>query len=78
MTAVTRRERIIALGALSAMGEATLRLYAEEGARLVLVGRQEDRLKSLAQDLEARGAKSAVVCRSISSAAPTRAPSSPA
>ena len=61
MTAVTRRERIIALGALSAMGEATLRLYAEEGARLVLVGRQEDRLKSLAQDLEARGAKSAVV-----------------
>ena len=61
MTTTARRERIIALGALSAMGEATLRLYAEEGARLVLVGRGDDRLKALALDLEARGAKSVVV-----------------
>ena len=66
VTAKGRRERIIALGALSAIGEATLRLYAQEGARLVLVGRGnakpgDERLKALALDLEARGAKSAVV-----------------
>jgi decaprenylphospho-beta-D-erythro-pentofuranosid-2-ulose 2-reductase len=61
MTDTARRERIIALGALSAMGEATLRLYAAEGARLVLAGRGEDRLTSLAHDLEARGAKSVVI-----------------
>ena len=28
MTTTARRERVIALGALSAMGEATLRLYS--------------------------------------------------
>lgn len=62
MTAnMVRRERVIALGALSAMGEATLRLYAEEGARLVLAARNSERLTALAKDLEARGAKSAVV-----------------
>ena len=61
MTTTARRERVIALGALSAMGEATLRLYAQEGARLVLAGRGTERLTSLAKDLEARGAKSAVV-----------------
>ncbi len=62
MTATNvRRERVIALGALSAMGEATLRLYAQEGARLVLAARGSDRLTALAKDLEARGATSAVV-----------------
>ena len=60
MTVNVRRERVVALGALSAMGEATLRLYAEEGARIVLAGRDADRLQVLSRDLEARGAKSAV------------------
>lgn len=54
-------ERIVALGALSAIGEATLRIYAEEGARLLLAGRGKDRLQALAADLEARGATSVVV-----------------
>ncbi len=57
----TERRRIVALGALSAMGEATLRLYAEEGARIVLAGRSRPRLVGLANDLEARGATSTVV-----------------
>jgi decaprenylphospho-beta-D-erythro-pentofuranosid-2-ulose 2-reductase len=54
------RQRIVALGALSAMGEATLRLYAEEGARIVLAGRGSERLNALARDLEARGAKTSI------------------
>ena len=39
MTISTDPQRVIALGALSAMGTATLRLYAEEGARIVIAGR---------------------------------------
>jgi len=61
MTGHIERQRIIALGALSAIGKATLRLYAAEGARIVIAGRGEERLKSLASDLEARGARQAVV-----------------
>ncbi len=36
MSRTDRQQRVVALGALSAIGEATLRLYAEEGARLLL------------------------------------------
>ncbi len=46
----------IVLGALSAIGEATARLYAAEGARLVVAGRNEMRLKQIADDLKVRGA----------------------
>ena len=60
MTEARRPERIVALGALSAMGEASLRLYAREGARIVVAGRNEGRLKVVARDLEARGATSVV------------------
>jgi short-subunit dehydrogenase len=48
--------KIIILGALSAIAEATGRLYAKDGAELVLVGRNADRLARLAEDLTARGA----------------------
>lgn len=48
--------RIVILGALSAIAEATARLYAARGAELVLVARNEIRLQELAHDLEARGA----------------------
>jgi decaprenylphospho-beta-D-erythro-pentofuranosid-2-ulose 2-reductase len=48
--------RVIILGATSAIAEATTRLYAAEGASLMLVGRQEARLKAIADDLTARGA----------------------
>lgn len=60
MTITIERQRIIALGALSAIGEATLRLYAAEGARILVAGRGEDRLQLLAQDLTARGARQVV------------------
>ncbi|CAN7337634.1 SDR family NAD(P)-dependent oxidoreductase [Phenylobacterium sp. LjRoot219] len=55
------RERVIILGATSGMADATARLYAAEGAALVLVGRRADRLEELAADLRARGARAVEV-----------------
>lgn len=49
-------QHVLILGATSAIGEATARLYAEEGARLLLVGRNRARLEDSAADLIARGA----------------------
>jgi len=48
--------RVIVLGATSAIAEATARLYANEGAELLLVGRQSARLDAMADDLRLRGA----------------------
>jgi NAD(P)-dependent dehydrogenase (short-subunit alcohol dehydrogenase family) len=53
--------RVIVLGATSAMAEATARLYAAEGAALLLVGRNGERLAAISADLVARGAASAAV-----------------
>jgi len=47
--------RVIVLGAASAIAEATARLYAGEGAEL-LVGRHAERVGAMAADLKARGA----------------------
>ena len=51
--------RVIILGATSAIAEATARLYAGEGADLLLVGRQADKLSAIAADLRIRGARRA-------------------
>lgn len=40
-------------GASSGIGEATARAFAEEGYRLVLTGRRQERLKTLKRELEA-------------------------
>ncbi len=48
--------RVLILGAASGIAEATARIYATEGARLVLVGRNKDRLDQIATDLKVRGA----------------------
>lgn len=48
--------RVIVLGATSAIAEATARLYAGEGAELLLVARQPERLAAIAADLGPRGA----------------------
>lgn len=53
--------RVIILGAASAIAEATARLYAAEGAMLVLVGRRRERLAAVAADLKVRGASGAFV-----------------
>jgi len=47
---------ILALGATSAIAEATLRIYAERGARFFLVARNADKLNAVAADLSTRGA----------------------
>jgi decaprenylphospho-beta-D-erythro-pentofuranosid-2-ulose 2-reductase len=49
--------RILVLGALSAIAEAAARLWAAQGAHLVLAGRGRDRLESVAADLRIRGAQ---------------------
>lgn len=49
-------QRVLIIGATSAIAEATARLYAERGARLHLVARSADRLKDTADDLRVRGA----------------------
>jgi short-subunit dehydrogenase len=48
--------KVIVLGATSAIAEATARLYAKEGAELLLVARREQRLAAIAADLVLRGA----------------------
>lgn len=54
--ATGRRLRLVVLGGTSGIAEATARLYAAEGAEILLVGRQEDRLAAIAADLKVRGA----------------------
>jgi len=49
-------QRVLIIGATSAIAEATARLYAERGAHLYLVARSADRLKAVAEDLLVRGA----------------------
>jgi decaprenylphospho-beta-D-erythro-pentofuranosid-2-ulose 2-reductase len=49
---------VLALGATSAIAEATLRLWAARGARFFLVARNPDKLNAVAADLRTRGAGS--------------------
>jgi short-subunit dehydrogenase len=53
---------VLALGATSAIAEATLRLFAERGARFYLVGRNQDKLDAVAADLHTRGASGVATC----------------
>jgi len=52
-------KRIVILGAASAIAEATARIWAAEGASLVLVARDQERLAAIADHLRALGAKEA-------------------
>jgi decaprenylphospho-beta-D-erythro-pentofuranosid-2-ulose 2-reductase len=54
-----KAQRIVILGAASAIAEATGRIWAAERARMILVGRDAARLESIAADLETRGAEGA-------------------
>ena len=49
-------KHVMIIGATSAIAEATARIYAQSGAHLALVARNEQRLQSMAQDLTLRGA----------------------
>jgi decaprenylphospho-beta-D-erythro-pentofuranosid-2-ulose 2-reductase len=52
-------QRVLALGATSAIAEATLRLLAEQGASFFLVARNPDKLAAVRDDLLTRGAAAA-------------------
>lgn len=54
-------KHIVILGATSAIAEAVARLWAGEGAHLVLAGRNAERLRAIADDLRIRGAAAAHV-----------------
>jgi decaprenylphospho-beta-D-erythro-pentofuranosid-2-ulose 2-reductase len=54
-------QRILIVGAYSAIAEATARHYAKRGAALFLVGRDPTRLEAIATDLRLRGAAQAYV-----------------
>lgn len=49
-------ERILIIGATSAIAEATARRFASRGAHLYLLARNQERLATLASDLSIRGA----------------------
>ncbi len=49
-------KNILVIGATSAIAQATARLWATQGHRLYLVGRDEARLQTIAGDLKIRGA----------------------
>jgi len=57
MTGATKR--VVILGATSAIAEAAARIWAAQGARLVLVGRDPARVEAVAADLTVRGATQA-------------------
>jgi short-subunit dehydrogenase len=50
-------QKVIVLGALSAIAEAAARVWAGQGAHLLLAGRDASRLDAIAADLRTRGAK---------------------
>lgn len=58
---IDTRKRIVILGAASAIAEATARIWAAQGARLCIVGRDKDRLDCIADDLKARGAGEVII-----------------
>jgi|HubBroStandDraft_1064217.scaffolds.fasta_scaffold128249_2 decaprenylphospho-beta-D-erythro-pentofuranosid-2-ulose 2-reductase len=57
--AVAASRRVLALGATSAIAEATLRLLAEQHATFFLVGRNSQKLAAVRNDLLTRGATAA-------------------
>jgi len=56
-------QRILIIGATSAIAEATAREYASRGAALFLTGREQQRLDAVAADLKIRGANAATAYR---------------
>ncbi|MEX1248552.1 MAG: SDR family oxidoreductase [Anaerolineales bacterium] len=60
---------IIVTGASSGIGEATARLFAANGYRVVLAARRLDRLEALKAEIEGKGGKALAVETDVSSAA---------
>lgn len=60
---------VVITGASSGIGRATARLYADDGARLVLAGRDEGTLEAVAVECRDRGATAIAVPTDVSSEA---------
>ncbi|MEN8655979.1 glucose 1-dehydrogenase [Streptomyces sp. 21So2-11] len=58
-------------GASSGIGEASARVFAREGARVVLAARREDRLKSLVEEIRETGAEAEYVVVDVTRAEDT-------
>lgn len=56
-------KRILIIGATSAIATACARLWAAQGASIFLVGRDEEKLQALADDLKVRGADAVTTFR---------------
>ncbi len=56
------RQRIIIVGATSAIAEQCARLWAEKPVTMLLVGRDKDRLERVAQDLTVRSPDAEIAC----------------
>jgi len=54
-------QRVLIIGATSAIAEAVARLYAGKGAALFLAARNQERLATIADDLRVRGASAVAV-----------------
>jgi decaprenylphospho-beta-D-erythro-pentofuranosid-2-ulose 2-reductase len=51
-----KMQKVLIVGAASAIAEATARIYAQRGARVFLLARNAERLRDIADDLRVRGA----------------------
>ena len=51
-------KNVFIIGATSAIAEAAARVFAQRGDNLYLLARNEQRLKSISEDLKIRGAAS--------------------
>ena len=62
------KPRVVILGALSAIAEAAARIWAEQGAHILLAGRDAARLDAVAADLRLRGAVADTVALDLAGA----------
>jgi NADP-dependent 3-hydroxy acid dehydrogenase YdfG len=67
VTTVIQDKVVIITGASSGIGEATARLLARQGAKVVLGARREDRLKRIAEDIGRDGGQAAYAILDVTS-----------
>ncbi len=65
MTQGIKDKVVVVTGASSGLGEATARLLAQQGAKLVLGARRQDRIQALAKELTGGGGKAVPVTMDV-------------